>query len=233
MNKDFPRIITLLRKERSLSQKKVAQDLCISSALLSHYENGIRECGLDFVVKVSNYYDVSCDYLLGKTPDRNGNKITVDQIPDKDPSKKENTFKEGVLSTLNKKLILNSLNIIFDILQKSNNKNLISAVSSYFMICVYKIFRVLYSGNKKNPQDFFIVPNKVHKGLSNATLSVVETNIDCLISGLDLNGVKKVDKNFSVPLSTEIISNNYPLFASSLYSLIKRAESSLVKNDDI
>jgi transcriptional regulator with XRE-family HTH domain len=38
MNSDFPRIITLLRKERSISQKKAAADLGVSQALLSHYE---------------------------------------------------------------------------------------------------------------------------------------------------------------------------------------------------
>ncbi len=52
MNDAFPRIITLLRKERGLSQKKAAEELQVSQALLSHYEKGIRECGLEFVVKV-------------------------------------------------------------------------------------------------------------------------------------------------------------------------------------
>ena len=66
MSSDFSRIITLLRKEKGISQKQVASDLGISQALLSHYEKGIRECGLDFVVKVADYYGVSCDYLLGK-----------------------------------------------------------------------------------------------------------------------------------------------------------------------
>ena len=65
MNDAFPRIITLLRKERGLSQKKAAEELQVSQALLSHYEKGIRECGLDFLIKLSNYYEVSCDELLG------------------------------------------------------------------------------------------------------------------------------------------------------------------------
>ena len=43
MNAAFPRIMTLLRKERGVSQKQVAADLHISQALLSHYEKGIRE----------------------------------------------------------------------------------------------------------------------------------------------------------------------------------------------
>ncbi|HAM68541.1 MAG TPA: transcriptional regulator, partial [Ruminococcus sp.] len=69
MNEDFPRIITLQRKERKISQKKAATDLGISQALLSHYEKGIRECGLDFLVRIADYYNVSCDYLLGRTPE--------------------------------------------------------------------------------------------------------------------------------------------------------------------
>ena len=67
-NNDFPRILTLLRKERGFSQKKAAADLGISQALLSHYEKGVRECGLDFLVRAAAYYGVSCDYLLGRTP---------------------------------------------------------------------------------------------------------------------------------------------------------------------
>ena len=80
MNTDFPRIITFLRKERGLSQKQVASDMGISQALLSHYEKGIRECGLDFLVKTAEYYEVSCDYLLGRTVERSTSKITVDDI---------------------------------------------------------------------------------------------------------------------------------------------------------
>ena len=65
MNASFPRVLALLRAERRISQKKAAADLGISQALLSHYEKGIRECGLDFVVRAAQYYNVSCDYLLG------------------------------------------------------------------------------------------------------------------------------------------------------------------------
>ena len=54
-----------LRKDKNLSQKEAAQALGVSQALLSHYEKGIRECGLDFLCRASAFYDVSSDYLLG------------------------------------------------------------------------------------------------------------------------------------------------------------------------
>ena len=77
MGIEFNRIITLLRKERGITQKQAAQDLGISQAQLSHYEKGIRECGLAFVVQVADYYDVSCDYLLGRSADRSGQTIRI------------------------------------------------------------------------------------------------------------------------------------------------------------
>lgn len=67
MTSDFARVFSSLRKERGYSQKKVAKDMGISQALLSHYENGLREPRIDFLIKICNYYDVSADYLLGMT----------------------------------------------------------------------------------------------------------------------------------------------------------------------
>ncbi len=64
---NFSSTITELRKRKGISQKLAAKELGISQALLSHYENGIRECGLDFVLRVATYYGVSCDYLLGNS----------------------------------------------------------------------------------------------------------------------------------------------------------------------
>ena len=68
----FAIILSQLRKERGISQKKAATDSGISQALLSHYEQGIRECGLDFVIKCSEYYGVTTDYLLGVSDSRTG-----------------------------------------------------------------------------------------------------------------------------------------------------------------
>ena len=67
MQEEFARRLSLLRQEKKLSQRKVAQSLGVSQALLSHYENGVREPGLSFVVNASRFYGVSCDYLLGRT----------------------------------------------------------------------------------------------------------------------------------------------------------------------
>jgi len=68
----FSNRITALRKERGLSQKEVAMSLGVSQALLSHYEKGVRECGLEFVVRCAEYFGVTTDYLLGKDESKYG-----------------------------------------------------------------------------------------------------------------------------------------------------------------
>ena len=70
--KSFAHILSELRRTAGLSQRKAAADLNISQALLSHYENGAREPGLNFVCRVCDYYNVTADYLLGRSPNPDG-----------------------------------------------------------------------------------------------------------------------------------------------------------------
>ena len=67
MKEDFAAAMAALRRERGLSQRKVAADLGISQAQLSHYEKGAREPGLNFVCRACDYYGVTADYLLGRS----------------------------------------------------------------------------------------------------------------------------------------------------------------------
>lgn len=235
MNSSFSRIITLLRKERGYSQKKVAAELGISQALLSHYEKGIRECGLDFIVKIADYYNVSCDYLLGRTPHRSGATISVEDIPEPDAAGKENILKNGgsLLPVLNKKLIANSLNIIYGILQKCGNKQLTNEISAYLNISVYKVFRLLYSINPKNPQGLFSVQVKLSHGRATAAQEIAFSNAGCLASGDDLDGAEGLKKERVPSLSPEKLDAEFPLFSSSLFNLIQNSESRMgVKKRD-
>jgi len=80
MATEFSRTLSLLRRERGVSQRTAAADLGVSQALLSHYENGIREPGLPFVVRACDYYNVSADFMLGRTLSREGSMLTAEEI---------------------------------------------------------------------------------------------------------------------------------------------------------
>lgn len=56
--------LRIIRKQRKLNQQKVAMDLNISRESLSYYENGKREPSLDLLVQMSEYFNVSINYLI-------------------------------------------------------------------------------------------------------------------------------------------------------------------------
>ena len=64
MERTFHGTLSTLRRGRGLSQRQAAADLGVSQALLSHYETGAREPGLNFVCRACDYYGVTADYLL-------------------------------------------------------------------------------------------------------------------------------------------------------------------------
>ena len=221
MKSEFARVITLLRKEKNISQKQAAAELGISQALLSHYENGIRECGLAFLVRCADFYGVSCDYLLGRSAGRDGTVRSVEEIPEPEAGGKENVMGAGgILPVLNKKLIANSLNILFDQAARTGNRRLITAVSDFLMLSVYRMFRLVYSANPKNQQNLFSLPRVLADRYADAVMQLREAEIAELVESGDLDRGEE-------PLTTQRMGEVYPLFSTSLLSLIKNAEGSV------
>lgn len=53
-----------IRKQKNLNQLKVAMDLNISREALSHYETGHRNPDIEMLRKLSEYFNVSIDFLV-------------------------------------------------------------------------------------------------------------------------------------------------------------------------
>ena len=215
MKKDFARIITLLRKEKKLSQKQAAEELGVSQALLSHYEKGIRECGLDFVVRAADFYNVSCDYLLGRTAERSFEDTEI----------AENTAKnQNAASILSRRLLAASMSIIFDQLAKVGSRRLTRALTTYMMLGVYKVFRYLYSASGENPQDMFTVPQAVYSGYTTAAQEKLFADIQPMCEKSNADYLPGFDE---IRLSPDELPKEYPSQAAALFNVIQQAESSL------
>lgn len=214
LNAEFSRTLSLLRQEKGVSQRTAATALGISQALLSHYENGIREPGLAFVVKACNYYGVSADYLLGRTMTRDGTTIAPEELYDLS-DEKNNSMRGGVLALLSKKLLVNSIGVLFDLLGKTGSREAVRAASNYLSGAVYQMFRRLYQANPENNPDFFSVSER------HFSAGLVEADMKC--SEVDLTDAlaahAKAKGSFPA-MSHDELAQNYPVLYQSLLQLV-------------
>ncbi len=63
---DFMRLKEI-RKAKGVSQLKLAMDLHMNQNTVSRYETGEREPGINELIKIADYFNVSIDYLVERT----------------------------------------------------------------------------------------------------------------------------------------------------------------------
>jgi len=213
---DFARVLSLLRRERGVSQRAAAKDLGISQALLSHYENGVREPGLAFVRRVCDYYHVSADYLLGRSMNREGVTIGAEELYD-ESTQRDNVLRGSILAMLNRKLIVNSVGIVFDLLGKAGGKEAIQAASNYLSTAVYKVFRYLYRASGTQDEDFFSIPSyNFLAGYIGADMLCSEADYAAALAAL----VKEKGKESLPAMNNDALAKNYPGAYQSLLQII-------------
>ena len=216
-NHDFARTLSLLRRERGVSQRLAASDLGISQALLSHYENGAREPGLAFVRKACDYYHVSADFLLGRSMSREGEVIIEAEELYDASADKGNVVRGSISAMLSKKLLVNSLDLLFDLLGKVGSKAAINAASNYLGDAVYKVFRHLYrAGGTQNEGFFSIDSNHFLAGCTDADMVYSEADyLEALTQQAKENG-----KESFPAMNNDALKQGYPQAYQSLLQIV-------------
>ncbi len=210
MKEEFSKRLTLLRKEKGITQKQAAQDLGISQALLSHYEKGIRECGLEFVAKVCEYYKVSADYLLGLSQLTGGEKLSSN-LPDPAAEPAANT---GDLALgLGRRIVFNGLDLLYTAAGQTN-RDYVRALNNYMYVSVYKAFRTLYQANPQNNNNLFLVEPALAPFYTEAALSEQSAQMAAALQQSDVPDLGQTQ-----------IEQQYPTRAGGLLNLIKNAEN--------
>ncbi len=174
-----------LRKDKNLSQKEAAQYLGVSQALLSHYEKGIRECGLDFLCRASTFYDVSTDYLLGLSDSKmmSDALFVADEIPQDSEVRMSTVFRSSVY-------IQERLGVY--------GRNHSSKIRSIYILTIYKVYlSALLQG---------AIPN--HENAKKELAPFITTNlIDHIINSLVFEGDNKPKRSEQLPKSMDTIIN--------------------------
>ena len=201
-NKDkvskFSTILSQLRKERGISQKKAATELGISQALLSHYEKGIRECGLDFIIKCSEYYGVTTDYLLGVSENRNG-------------------IDNDYLSNLNadKTMLSKATKYLLDTVAASSSDPAEKTfVYDYYLLTLYRGALTLAKAGVI-PKELFKIDYTVAKDLASAAIAIQDAKF-VLIEDRSRTGVDSAQRT----VINELIEEAEALIMENLHTYI-------------
>ena len=150
--------------------------------------------------------------------------LSAEDIPNPDKMK-DNIYHGSVLPTMYKKLIENSLDILYDKLQESRDKQLVVGVSSYLMLAVYKMFRLLYEASPKNVSGMFRVGSARWDRSADAAMSMAEGDLAAALTGED--GTRDSLEPATLALSTDQLARDYPRHATSLFNLVKNAEEAM------
>jgi len=165
---------------------------------------------------VADYYKVSCDYLLGRTSDRSGSFMTLADLPVLSGG-------EGASSgelLLEKRLTINSLNLIFSLLMEVGNRDISDDCTTVIMTAIYRVLRILHVTDKSNPKNMFTLPSYNYCALTGGISSVCEANAINVARNQRLDGESKTP----VAVSPDRLTEKYPLYAPALLSLISMVE---------
>ena len=219
--KTFAKNLSELRRRSGLSQRKAAADLKISQALLSHYENGIREPGLAFVVRACDYYHVSADFILGRTLSREGSMLTSEEVLN--AAEPGNVLQGSVLATLQSKLLSGAIGVLFGLLGKLGDKTAINTAAAYLGGAVYQLYRHLYRAAGANEAYFALDPAACTLGVADADMKLSETRYTRALRS------QAAQKKEFPDLSPEALTNNYPGRCQSLTQVLSTTDTRLNK----
>lgn len=153
MREEFAKNLAQLRQRSGISQREAAQALQVSQALLSHYEKGIREPGLDFVVRAADYYKVSADELLGRRE--------IAHAP--------SPFAREVEQEL-----WDAMAILMDLLKRNYDQNVFCYASIYLAEVLYELIRHLHRiAEDYDPEIYHLSDESFMTGAVNSDMSWV------------------------------------------------------------
>ncbi len=216
--------LVYLRKESGYTQKQASTKLDISQALLSHYEKGIRECGLEFLCNCADLYNVTTDYLLGRTNEKNTS--VKDISDDETPITNDKNLKGSIHINLGKKMIQNSISLIYDLMGSTNNKALASEITNFFSFPIYKIIRYIYEA-KNNPPGFFTLPLPCFPAAVDSQAILCEMRLKNILLNETWPSSNHLTVNTDqIPkIDHQMLSEIYPAQFSSLLNILHSIDS--------
>ena len=201
MNEIFASRLKYSRQRLKISQKNAAIALLVSPALLSHYENGAREYGLEFLCRAADYYGVSVDFLLGRSVETRETE-TAEQT-----GEESRTLRQSITGTLGTKLVSDSVSVIFELSDKIS-PDMTKQTLDYFSSAIYRYWNLSFSGLFDIP---VILSQKESPFITSFLMSQSEIKI--------MKASGKIKSAFPFDLK-----ERFPAKAQSLLNILSRAD---------
>ncbi len=215
MVSDFSRVLALLRREKKISQRTAASDLGVSQALLSHYENGLREPGLAFVVRAADYYGVSCDYLLGRSMAQDGSAIPTERMDGHTDMTQEQDD------------IAAAAALLIALADKIGSTQLSHEVEAYLSIVIYKAYRYMYLADPNGVEAVFRTSRDRFEYLCDARLKQHELCIRSAAQNAEGFAPEGIRSMQQAALSPNEIIKRYPERAGALLTILQQVSDSI------
>jgi len=91
---NFAKRLRKLRKENDLTQEELGKKLGYNKSNVSHLESGRNKPQLDVLLKLSEIFDITVDYLVGKTDHKNASRISSEDVSKEQLKKLKKLFDE-------------------------------------------------------------------------------------------------------------------------------------------
>ena len=158
--------------------------------------------------------------------DREGATITAEELYDYS-QEKDNVLRGSAAAALYKKLLVNSVGLLFDLLGKTGYRPAVKAAYDHVGTALYTVFRHLHRSDKDLPEDFFSVPDRAFStGVCRADMTYSELRLkEALADHLHNKG--------SLPaMSNEALEHTYPVLYRSLLQALHDTSSRVQKQLD-
>lgn len=216
MSSEFAVIFSQLRRDRNISQRQVAADLKISQALLSHYENGLREPRFDFVVKVCEYYGVSADYILGRTAARENPMTSGNVAADSSDNELDKRKNECI------RCFISATTVMFSLFAETLGEEAVGELYDYLGAAAYKIFRNIYLYSGEHPESQLKIPEYCYASVCDAAMTIADIRLR--------NRVFKAAQDGRLPeLTKETLQRDFPTLSKTFEEMIVKLDSEITK----
>ena len=166
----FGERLRILRKRANENQGDLAAILDVTITQISDMETGKRSTTLEKFALICEHYQVSADYLLGRTLSRDGSIIEAGDVYDS--SGEKGSLRGSIMATLQKKLVVNTAGVLFDQLGKTGSRPAITAAGDYLSGALYALLRQLYRRGGGNEDFFAVSPGDYDGGLVQADMTM-------------------------------------------------------------